>query len=251
MRYIIHLGYNGKDFHGWQIQPNARSVQGELQEKLSILLKTPIEIVGCGRTDTGVHAKNYFAHFDTLNEIDIAKLKFQLNAILPHSISIYGTGQADPNFHARFDAIERGYEYIICTQPNPFLRDFSMLYTKPLRVDLMNEAAKLLLIHSDFECFSKVHTDVKTFNCEVREAVWVQTEKNTLVFTIKADRFLRNMVRAIVGTLLEVGSEKKNIAQFEAVLKSKNRSEAGQSVPANGLFLTEVYYPTQPFLNIP
>jgi tRNA pseudouridine38-40 synthase len=250
MRYLIHLAYNGKGYHGWQLQPNAKSIQGELQEKLRLLLKTPIEVVGCGRTDTGVHAKNYFAHFDCLPEIDIEKLQFQLNAILPNEICIYAIVAVEPSFHARFDAIERAYEYVVCTKPNPFLYDFSLLYTKPLDLDKMNEAAALLLLHKDFECFSKVHTDVKTFICDVRHAKWVQTENNKLIFTIKADRFLRNMVRAIVGTLLEVGAGKKTVSDFAKVLESKSRSEAGQSVAAKALFLTEVHYPTLPSLNI-
>lgn len=250
MRYLIHLAYNGKGYHGWQLQPNAKSIQGELQEKLSLLLKTSIEVVGCGRTDTGVHAKNYFAHFDCLIEIDTEKLQFQLNAILPNDICIYGILMVEPSFHARFDAIERAYEYVVCTKPNPFLYDFSLLYTKPLDLDKMNEAAALLLLHKDFECFSKVHTDVKTFRCDVRHAKWVQTENNKLIFTIKADRFLRNMVRAIVGTLLEVGAGKKTVSDFVKVLESKSRSEAGQSVAAKALFLTEVHYPTLPSLNI-
>jgi tRNA pseudouridine38-40 synthase len=250
MRYAIHLAYNGKNYHGWQVQPNAKSIQGELQEKLKILTKTSIEIVGCGRTDTGVHAKNYFAHFDAEHDLDPEKLKFQLNAILPFDLSIFEIIQVDPSFHARFDAIERAYEYVICTKPNPFLVDFSLLYTKTLDIDKMNEAANLLLHHTDFECFSKVQTDVKTFNCKVIAAKWVQTETQQLIFTIKADRFLRNMVRAIVGTLLEVGGDKKNILDFRAILESKDRGEAGQSVAAKGLFLTEVHYPNQPSPNI-
>ncbi len=250
MRYILHLAYNGKPFHGWQIQPNAPSVQEELQLKLQILLKHPVDIVGCGRTDTGVHARNYFAHFDSNLDFDPIKLCFQLNALLPQEIAIYAILPTHDQFHARFDAIERAYQYVICAKPNPFLLDFSTLYTKPLNIDLMNEAAQILLNHTDFECFSKVHTDVKTFNCDIREAQWFETKQRTLVFQIKADRFLRNMVRAIVGTLMEVGSGKKSIEAFEAVLKSKNRSEAGMSVPAKGLFLTEIHYPTQPAPNI-
>lgn len=250
MRYAIHLAYNGKNYHGWQIQPNAKSIQGELQEKLHILTKEPIEIIGCGRTDTGVHAKNYFAHFDAESELDYEKLKFRLNAILPFDLSIFEIAKVEPSFHARFDALERAYEYVISTKPNPFLFDFSLLYTKTLDIDKMNEAANLILSHTDFECFSKVHTDVKTFNCKVVAAKWVQTENNKLIFTIKADRFLRNMVRAIVGTLIEVGSGKKNLSDFKAILESKDRCEAGHSVAAKGLFLTEVHYPNQPSLNI-
>lgn len=250
MRYILHLAYNGKPFHGWQIQPNAPSIQEELQLKLQVLLKHPIDMVGCGRTDTGVHAKNYFAHFDSEVDFDPNKICFQLNALLPHEIAIYSVIPTHDQFHARFDAIQRAYQYVISTKPNPFLLDFSTLYTKPLNIELMNDAAQILLGHSDFECFSKVHTDVKTFICYIKEAKWVENDNGTLVFHIKADRFLRNMVRAIVGTLMEVGSGKKSLEAFEAVLKSKNRSEAGMSVPAKGLFLTEIHYPTQPAPNI-
>ncbi|MCF8254968.1 MAG: tRNA pseudouridine(38-40) synthase TruA [Bacteroidia bacterium] len=243
MRYFIELAYNGKNYHGWQKQPNATSVQETLESKLSILLKEEIDVIGCGRTDTGVHAKNYFLHFETEAIFDTERLNFQLNSILPKDITIFSIFRVEPNFHARFDATEREYEYWISTKPDPFHFELSLLYTKPLDIEAMNETAKLLLSHSDFECFSKVHTDVKTFICNVTYAKWELRENGKLVFTIRADRFLRNMVRAIVGTLLEVGKGKINQEDFKQILQSKNRSEAGMSVAAHGLFLTKISYP--------
>lgn len=242
MRYFIKLAYNGKNYHGWQIQPNATSVQGEIQEKLSILLKQNTEIVGCGRTDTGVHARVYFAHFDSLEPLETAKICHQLNAMLPKDIVIYEIFLVKDNLHARFDAIERAYEYIIATTPNPFTHELSWYQPRMLDIEAMNKAAQALLSHKDFECFSKVHTDVKTFICDVRYAHWEMRANNELVFTIKADRFLRNMVRAIVGTLVDIGKGKISLDDYQLILLSKNRSEAGQSVPAHGLFLSEVSY---------
>jgi tRNA pseudouridine38-40 synthase len=242
MRYFIKLAYNGKNYHGWQIQPNATSVQGEIQEKLSILLKQNTEIVGCGRTDTGVHAKVYFAHFENQEALDTEKFCHQLNAILPKAIVIYEVFLVQDQMHARFNALERAYEYVIATEPNPFTHELSWFVPKKLDVEAMNQAAQLLLTHKDFECFSKVHTDVKTFLCDIRYAHWEMNANKELVFTVKADRFLRNMVRAIVGTLVEVGKGKVTLSDFKQILESKNRSEAGQSVPAHGLFLSDVKY---------
>jgi tRNA pseudouridine38-40 synthase len=243
MRYFIHLAYNGKTFHGWQKQPNAPTVQSEIEERLSLLLRQEIEVVGCGRTDTGVHAKQYFLHFDLDQTVETEKLAFQLNAILPKDISIYEVFEVDDHTHARFSATQRTYEYWISTRPDPFAHRLSFLHTKPLNIIAMNEAAQLLLGHTDFECFSKVHTDVKTFNCKITQAVWEERENHKLVFTISADRFLRNMVRAIVGTLLNVGKGKITIDDVQKILNSKNRSEAGESVLAHGLFLTNISYP--------
>jgi tRNA pseudouridine38-40 synthase len=242
MRYFIHLAYFGKHYHGWQKQPNAKSIQEEIETKLSILLKENIAVVGCGRTDTGVHAKQYYLHLDLDQPIDCEKLATQLNAILPKDISVYEVFEVAENMHARFSALSRQYEYWISLKANPFAQDLSYLYTKPLAVNKMNEAAKRLLLHQDFECFSKLHTDVKTFNCQIKSAQWEINADGFLVFTIEADRFLRNMVRAIVGTLLEVGKGKINTADFQKILDSKNRSEAGMSVPAQGLFLSKVSY---------
>lgn len=241
MRYFVHLAYHGKNYHGWQRQPNASSVQQTIEHALQVLLRKPTEVVGCGRTDTGVHASSYFLHFETDALPDTDHFTYQLNAILPHDIAIYKVFEVLPEMHARFSATEREYQYFISTLPDPFDVDTSYLYTRTLDIAAMNEAAALLLRYTDFECFSKLHTDVKTFLCEVRFAQWEQ-HGSKLVFTIRADRFLRNMVRAIVGTLMEVGKGKLTIEGFEKVLQSQNRNEAGESVPAKGLFLTQVSY---------
>ncbi len=242
MRYFIQLAYNGKNYHGWQKQLNAHSVQSEIENKLALLIKPEVELLGCGRTDTGVHAKQFYAHFDTENIFEPEKVCMQLNAMLPKDIVINAIFSVQPEKHARFSATYREYEYWISTKPNPFLFELSALFTKPLDVEAMNSAAQLLLNHTDFECFSKVHTDVKTFNCKISSAYWELRADHMLVFTIRADRFLRNMVRAIVGTLLDIGYHKINEAQFVRILESKSRSEAGFSVTAQGLFLTKVGY---------
>jgi tRNA pseudouridine38-40 synthase len=241
MRYIIELAYNGTNFHGWQKQLNARTVQQELEEKLIILLKNPIETLGCGRTDTGVHAKQFFAHFDFHELIDAPNLVYKLNRITSKDIAIKNITPTHDSFNARFDAKWREYEYIITTQPNPFLNDFSWYNATSLDIDLMNQACQLLLTHSNFECFSKVHTQVNNFNCNLMEAYW-KYDGELLVFTIKANRFLRNMVRAIVGTLIQVGLNNIDLTHFNQIIESKNRSEAGMSVPGHGLFLTKVVY---------
>lgn len=242
MRYFIQLAYNGKNYHGWQKQINAHSVQSEIENKLAVILQQQIDLTGCGRTDTGVHAKQFYAHFDIEIPIDEAVLCRQLNAMLPKDIIIVKIFLVQPEHHARFSAIYREYEYFISTEPTPFLYELSSLYTKPLDVDAMNHASLLLLNHTDFECFSKVHTDVHTFNCKVSKAIWEIRENNMLVFTIRADRFLRNMVRAIVGTMLDIGYHKINEQKFKEILQSNNRSEAGFSAPAHGLFLSKVGY---------
>lgn len=235
------MAYNGTNFHGWQKQLNARTVQQELEEKLIILLKKPIETIGCGRTDTGVHAKHFIAHFDINEILDTPNLVYKLNRITSKDIAIKNITSTHDSFNARFDAKWREYEYIITTQPNPFLIDFSWYNTANLDIDLMNQACQLLLTHSNFECFSKVHTQVNNFNCNLMEASW-KYDGELLVFTIKANRFLRNMVRAIVGTLIQVGLKNIDLTHLNQIIESKNRSEAGMSVPAHGLFLTKVAY---------
>lgn len=241
MRYFIELSYNGKNYHGWQIQPDAISVQEKINNALSTVYQKDIQIVGAGRTDTGVHASQMFAHFDIDKLID-DNLVFKLNSILPNDIFIKAIFLVDDEKHARFDALSRSYEYKIWLGRNPFLLDFSwQIHSQKPNVTLMNEAAKLLLDYEDFESFSKVKTDVHTFNCNVTEAFWVQKD-NQLTFHISANRFLRNMVRAIVGTLLDVGLEKISISDFKNIIESKNRSNAGLSVPAKGLFLTQIKY---------
>ena len=242
MRYFIEFSYFGKAYHGWQRQPNAISVQQVLEEALSTLLRTTISMVGAGRTDTGVHARQMFAHFDTDTIADTGDLVHRLNSFLPSDISIRSIFEVKPDAHARFDALQRSYAYWVVQEKNPFYQDTAHYVHLPLDLKSMNESASFLLEHDDFECFSKSNTDVKTFICNVKEAVWVQ-ENEKLVFKITADRFLRNMVRAIVGTLLDVGLGKIEVGQMHDILASKKRSEAGVSVPAKGLYLTEVLYP--------
>ncbi len=243
IRYFIELSYNGTRYHGWQIQPNAITVQEELNKALSTLLQNEINVVGAGRTDTGVHARFFVAHFEIPQSIsDFNKLVFKLNRFLSKDISIHRIYDVPPRFHARFDAVSRTYEYHIHQKKNPFLTDFSYFVTHDLDVEAMNEAAQVLFDYQDFTSFSKLHTDVKTNNCAIQFAKWQQTDKQ-LIFTISADRFLRNMVRAIVGSLLEVGRHKIDTQQFKAIIESKNRSNAGMSVPPQGLFLTEISYP--------
>ena len=242
MRYFIHFSYFGKHYHGWQVQPNATSVQGELTKALSLLLKSEIEIIGAGRTDSGVHAKEMYAHFDFNNEINSKELIKKLNSFLPKDIAVFDIFRVNDDAHARFDASRRTYQYHIHLQKDAFREDFSWYFYKNLDVQRMNKASEVLLKHIDFKCFSKSNTDVFTYNCNIVEAFW-KKEGNQLVFTVSADRFLRNMVRAIVGTLIGVGLHKVSIEQFEEIIKSKNRSKAGFSVPAHGLYLTKIEYP--------
>ncbi|WP_396591926.1 tRNA pseudouridine(38-40) synthase TruA [Allomuricauda sp. R78024] len=246
MRYFIRFSYFGKAYHGWQNQPNAITVQEVLENALSTLLRKKIEVVGAGRTDAGVHAKEMFAHFDFDLIEDKIELVYRLNAFLPDDVSVQEVIQVNSDAHARFDAIERTYEYWIVQEKNPFYSDFTHFVRQPLNIEAMNNAASFLLEHTDFECFSKSNTDVKTFNCDIRQAVW-KKEEDKLIFTISADRFLRNMVRAIVGTLLDVGTAKMKPEEINTIITSKNRGEAGVSVPAKGLYLTKVLYPKNIF----
>ena len=241
MRYFIELAYKGTNYHGWQYQPGADSIQETLNKSLSLLLKTDIDIVGAGRTDTGVHAKQMYAHFDYENEIDTPQLIHKLNSFLPKDIVVYNIQKVADESHARFDALKRTYEYHIHTTKDVFENEGSYQFMLPLDIDKMNEACQLLFKYNDFECFSKVNTDVKTFNCVIFEAYWTRSG-NKLVFTISADRFLRNMVRAIVGTMINIGTGKISLADFEKIIESKNRSQAGFSVPAHGLYLTKIEY---------
>ncbi len=241
MRYFIELSYNGKNYHGWQIQPDAISVQQKVNYALSTMLQYEISVVGAGRTDTGVHASQMFAHFDVDQKLD-ENVVFKLNSILPEDIVVRKVFSVDQEMHARFNALSRSYVYKICLGRDPFLLDFAwQIHSQKFDLNRMNEAAKLLLEYQDFESFSKVKTDVYTFNCDITKAVWIEKE-NELTFHISANRFLRNMVRAIVGTLLEVGSGKKTIEDFRKIIESKSRSKAGLSVPAKGLFLTAIKY---------
>jgi len=241
-RYFLEFSYHGARYFGWQIQPNAVSIQQEIQEKLSLLLQKEIEIVGAGRTDTGVHAKQMFAHLDA--ELDLTDPNFikRLNSFLPKNIAIHQIHLVPNDAHARFDATHRTYEYWIHQFKNPFLDGLSWHVAKELDLDKMNEAGKILMQYDDFECFSKTHTDVKTFFCKVSVCEW-QKQEERLVFTIQADRFLRNMVRAIVGTMMDIGTHKIPVQQMHDIIQSKNRGKAGFSVPAHGLYLTQVTYP--------
>ena len=241
MRYFIELSYKGTNYHGWQIQPDVNSVQEEITKALETILQETIQIVGAGRTDAGVHASQMFAHVDTLKALTDEHIH-KLNTVLPNDIVINSIEEVLENKHARFDAISRSYEYRILIGRDPFLLETTwQIHQKQIQLEKMNEAAEILFQYQDFESFSKVKTDVKTFNCTIMEAVW-KLEGNQLIFYIKANRFLRNMVRAIVGTLLDVGLEKKSVDDFRNIIESKKRSEAGLSVPAKGLFLTEVTY---------
>ena len=240
MRYFIALSYNGKNYHGWQIQPDANSVQSELINALQKILQEKILVVGAGRTDTGVHAKKMIAHFDSNQQFD--NWVYKINSVLPNDIVVSEIFLVDDEKHARFDAKSRTYEYKIWLGRNPFLLDFSwQIHHQKIDIHLMNEAAKLLFNFTNFESFSKVQTEVKTFNCEITKAIWEQNG-NELTFYISANRFLRNMVRAIVGTLIDVGTQKISVKDFEKIIESKDRGKAGLSVPAKGLFLTEVDY---------
>ena len=241
MRYFIELSYKGTNYHGWQIQPDVNSVQEEITKALETILQETIQIVGAGRTDAGVHASQMFAHVDTLKALTDEHIH-KLNTVLPNDIVINSIEEVLENKHARFDAISRSYEYRILIGRDPFLLETTwQIHQKQIQLEKMNEAAKILFQYQDFESFSKVKTDVKTFNCTIMRAEW-KLEGNQLIFYIKANRFLRNMVRAIVGTLLDVGLEKKSVDDFRNIIESKKRSEAGLSVPAKGLFLTEVNY---------
>ena len=242
MRYFIELSYNGSAYHGWQNQPKAISVQEVLEQALTLLLKETIAIVGAGRTDTGVHASQMFAHFDTNMEFNTVDLAFKLNSFLPKDIAIHDIFKVKPEAHARFDAVSRSYLYRISLKKNVFNVDAAYYIKQDLDVEKMKEASKILLQYKDFQCFSKVNTDVKTFNCNIMKAEWF-FENDELHFAIKADRFLRNMVRAIVGTLVNIGLGKISIDDLHAIIQSKNRSEAGFSVPAHALYLTQVTYP--------
>ncbi len=241
MRYFIELAYKGTNFHGWQRQPSVPTVQETLESALSKKLNTPIDIVGAGRTDTGVHASFFVAHFDTKLIFDIPKTVYGLNHLVGQDIVIYDIYKVEEHKHARFDATLRTYEYYITSKKNPFLRELRTYYSKTLNIEKMNEASNILLNYEDFTSFSKLHTDTKTNLCSITEAYW-RNNGNEIVFKISANRFLRNMVRAIVGTLLEVGLEKINLEQFIGIIEGKNRSLAGASAPPEGLFLTDIRY---------
>ena len=255
MRYFLKLSYNGSPFHGWQSQPNAESVQSSIEDALAIVLREKTSITGAGRTDTGVHAKEMFAHFDTGAEIrDKNRFILSLNSLVGKNIAIQDLIEVAEDAHARFDATERTYKYFISFQKNPFQKELCWKISG-LDMDKMNEAAQFLLGRQDFTSFAKLHSDVKTNICDVRKAEWKLIDDDPealefmgnlgggMVFTIAADRFLRNMVRAVVGTLIEVGRGKISLSQFRDIIEKKDRCAAGSSVPPEALFLWKVRYP--------
>ena len=246
MRYFLKLSYNGTNYHGWQEQPNAVSVQSTIEKALSLILRYPTKIVAAGRTDAGVHASQMYAHFDTEKIIDITLIRKKINSFLPKDIAIDQIIPVTDDAHARFDALARSYVYKIHQKKNPFLTNLSWFMHKPLDVELMNTAAKTLLFFDNFQSFSKTHTDVKTFICHIEKVEWIK-QGDKLTFYITADRFLRNMVRAIVGTLIDVGLHKISVDDFTTIIEAKNRQKAGFSVPAKGLYLTEIVYPKKIF----
>jgi tRNA pseudouridine38-40 synthase len=242
-RYFIELAYDGTPFHGWQIQPNAKSIQESLNNTLSTILRSEIYAIGCGRTDTGVHAKLFYAHFDSEHPIsDLDQLKYKCNRLLDPTITVFRIFKVNENAHARFSAISRSYDYLIIQQKDPFAVNRKWEMREKLNLDAMNEAAAALLQYEDFTSFSKSNTQTETNLCAVSEAKWTQNGME-LQFKITANRFLRNMVRAIVGTTLEVGQGKINVDDFRSIIEAKNRSEAGLSVPAHGLYLSNIVYP--------
>ncbi|MFV0237820.1 MAG: tRNA pseudouridine(38-40) synthase TruA [Flavobacteriales bacterium] len=243
MRYFLELAYDGSYYHGWQVQPNAISVQETIEKCLSVLLASKIKITGAGRTDSGVHAKQMFAHFDSEKPLN-KSLVGRVNNFLPKDIVILDCFPVNENAHARFDAISRCYKYYISLRKNPFNYHSTWQFSNiDLDINLMNQAAQILFNYDDFTSFSKLHTDVKTNHCKISKAKWLFLEKDLLCFEITADRFLRNMVRAIVGTLTDVGRKKLSLTEFRTIIEKKDRSKAGASAPAKGLFLVEIIYP--------
>lgn len=240
-RYFITLKFDGTRYHGWQVQPNGITVEGEIERALSTILRQEIDIVGAGRTDAGVHASMMVAHFDYEQQLP-DQLQYKLNKLLPNDIAIDEIKKVGEDMHARFSATSRTYHYYIHTRKNPFLNNSSCLITYPLNIELMNEAASKLFDYTDFGAFCKSHTDVKTTLCTITQARWEQLEEGRYRFVISANRFLRNMVRAIVGTLIEVGRGKMTIDEFCGVIEGKSRCDAGESMPAQALFLTHVGY---------
>lgn len=241
MRCFLEIAYNGSHYHGWQRQANAHTVQEEIEQALSRMMGQPVDITGSGRTDTGVHAKHQVAHFDTDSSLALEQIQYKLNAMLPPDIAISACREVKSEAHARFDAQERGYHYYIHQKKDPFLDGQSYYFSQSLNVELMNMAAEKLWGRQDFESFSRVKTEVNNFICEIFTAKWFW-ENDQLVFNVRANRFLRGMVRALVGTLLEVGREKLTVEDFVSIIAAKDRTKAGRAVPPHGLYLSEVQY---------
>jgi len=242
MRYFVTFSYDGTRYHGWQIQPNGDSVQAQLQRALSLLLRREIIVTGAGRTDAGVHARMMVAHFDIDDETDGRQLAYKLNKLLPRDIAVAKVERVADDLHARFSATSRMYRYYLHTAKNPFLSNTSCEIHYPLDFNKMNEAAKVLMEYEDFGAFCKAHADVKTTLCHVTVAEWHQMSPTTWYFEIRANRFLRNMVRAVVGTLVDVGRGRVSIEDFRKIIEGKKRTEAGESMPAHALFLEDITY---------
>lgn len=252
MRYFLHLRYNGRNFCGWQIQPNQPSVQESLETALFHLLREEIGLIGCGRTDSGVHALSYYTHFDfrELSDNEIGELVFKLNRYFSYDIRILDIFRMKPQAHARFDAVSRTYKYYLAIEKQPFNNDFSLSYHRDLDIDNMNIACQRLKEYKDFTSFSKLHTQVNNNNCTIISAFWQREGEDMIVFTIEANRFLRDMVRAIVGTLIEVGTGKIGVEEFCEIIEAKNRCRAGASVPAKALFMYNIKYEKEIFFQI-
>lgn len=247
LHYFIELCYRGFHYNGWQRQPNGLGVQQVLEEALTTLLGHKVEITGSGRTDAGVNALMQVAHFDSHNPFNAEQLVHRLNRILPNDVAVFRIYQVPKDFHARFSAISRSYEYRICPNKDPFATGLSWIYTRSLNIDLMNQASQRLLYHTDYEAFCKVHTAVKNFLCKVSEAKWtteIRGQQENIIFHITANRFLRGMVRALVGTLVEVGMEKLSLEEFDSILHSRDRGQAGKAAPPEGLYLCKIVYPS-------
>jgi len=242
-RYFLQISYKGSNYHGWQVQPNAASVQEVIEKVLSTLLHENISVIGAGRTDTGVHASFFILHFDTEKaDINSEDFVYKLNSFLPNDIAVQQIRKVKNDAHARFSAVSRTYKYYLTTEKNPFTTETVYRHKKKPDIKKMNETAKILFEYVDFTSFSRLHTNVKTNDCKIYHAEWFE-EGNILVFKIKADRFLRNMVRAIVGTLLEIGKGELSKDDFRSIIEQKNRKFAGSSAPAHGLFLVDIEYP--------
>ena len=250
MRYFIFISYKGTFYHGWQIQPQTVTIQKILNEALSTLLNDKISTTGAGRTDAGVHATVFCAHFESKNseKVKTKNLIFRLNKYLPDDICVNSIKKVSPDANARFSAISRTYKYYICRKKDPFFYDSSWLHSRNLDVSAMNKACRLLSNHNDFTSFSRLHSNTKTNICKIHFAKW-QEKDNRIIFTVKADRFLRNMVRAIVGTMVDIGLGKLKLEEFEEIIIARDRCKAGKSAPAKGLFLVDIEYPEQIFIH--
>jgi len=248
VRYFVDLAFKGSNYHGWQRQANAHSVQQEIESAFTTYFSKKIEVVGAGRTDTGVHAHHMVLHFDVGQKLDPQTALFQLNAILPKDIALRSIRAVNEDFHARFSATGRTYRYFIHQQKDPFLDGQSYFFRPELDLKSMNQAAELLIRAADFSCFSKSNTQTFTNNCDIKTAKWIELDTHRFYFQITADRFLRNMVRAIVGTLIEVGQGKREVSSIDTLIASKDRNLAGYSVPAEGLSLYQIEYPEEGFI---